>query len=338
MIGEGNNVRTIDTHTHWFPPEWVELVAREGGGNGAKIGKNERGHMTLSVPGIVQVFQTDKSYMDLGLRIREMDESGVDLQVLSLTQPMVYWAPPDFGLKLSQVFNDQCSAAHLKYPDRLIAIATAPMQAPELAVQEIERASRLPGLRGLGMATEINGRNLDDKSFFPVYAKCEELGWPIFLHPINPVGAERMKPYYFLRNFLGNPYEEGIAAATLVFGGVLDAFPKLEVMLPHAGGAFPWLTGRMDHGASMRPDIRRMIRHPPSSYARRFYYDTVTHSDSILMNLIRHVGADRILMGSDFPTYMGYERPVDVVERLAGLSEGDRRMILRDNAVRLLRL
>jgi len=159
---------------------------------------------------------------------------------------------------------------------------------------------------------------------------------PIFLHPVAPVGRERTRKYH-LGNFIGNPVETGIAAASLVFGGVMDAFPKLDVMLPHAGGIFPALIGRMDHGATVRPECKHMTR-PPSSYLRRFHYDTITHGDAILMNLIRQVGADRVVMGSDCPADMSYTRPVDVVERLGELSGNERDAIVGGNAARLLKL
>lgn len=324
----------IDTHAHWLPPEWVDLVQREGEANGAKIGKNDRGQVTFAVPGIRQNFQA--TYIELGLRLKMMDDARVDMHALSLSNPMVYWALPEFGLKLSRTFNDACAAAHLKYPHRFVGMAMLPMQAPAPAVQELDRAAKLPGIRGVYMATHVNGKNLDDKSFWPVYERCEALGLPVFLHPVNPVGAERMQGYH-LRNFLGNPYETGIAASSLIFGGVMDAFPKLDVMLPHAGGTFPALVGRMDHGTTVRAECRHMTK-PPSSYLRRFHYDTIAHSDRILMNLIRQVGADRVVMGSDCPADMSYTRPVDVVERLSELSTNERDAILGDNAARLLKL
>ena len=338
-------MRVINTHAHWYPQEWVDLIEKESPQNGAKIEKNARGEISFSVPGVQfrGIDQIDKggtvfraNQIDIDGRLKVMDETGVDMQVLSLTTPMVYWAPSAFGLKLSQTFNDACSAIHGKHPDRFVGMATVPMQAPELAVQELERASRLPGLCGLYLATHINGKNLDEAEFFPVYAKCEELNWPIFLHPTAPVGGERTRKH-FLVNLLGNPYDTGIAAASLMFGGVMDAFPKLDVMLPHAGGAFPALIGRMNHGVAVRHEVKHMTK-PPSSYLRRFYYDTITHSDEFLMYMIQQIGADRIVLGDDYPADMGYKRPVDVVERLTGLSEGEREMILSGNAVRLLRL
>jgi aminocarboxymuconate-semialdehyde decarboxylase len=330
----GYSVPVIDIHAHWHAPEFVALLAKEGGSNGAKVGKNDRGQVTFNVPGIGAVFQ--ETYMDLGIRLKAMDDAGVDIHALSLTSPMVYWAPPAFGLKLSQVYNDSLAAAHLKYPDRFLGLATLPMQDPNLAVQELDRAARLPGIRGVYMATHVNGKNLDDKSFWPVYSRSEALGLAIYLHPINPVGADRMRSYY-LRNFIGNPADTGIAAASLIFGGVMDAYPRLDVVLPHAGGIMPSLIGRWDHGSSVRPETKHMTK-PPSAYLRRFHYDTITHSTEILMNLVRQVGADRVVLGSDHPADMSYVRPVDVVERLTELTLRERELILGGNAARLLKV
>ncbi len=180
----------IDTHAHYYPADWVALVQKEGPANGAKIGKNDRGAATFSVPGIDAFFAPP--YIDLDIRLKRMEAAGVDIHALSLTSPMVYWAPAGFGQKLSQVYNDAASAAHVKYPKRFVAMATLPMQAPELALKELERAAKLPGMRGLYLGTNVAGKNLDEEEFLPVFAKADELGWPVFLHPVDPVGADRM--------------------------------------------------------------------------------------------------------------------------------------------------
>jgi aminocarboxymuconate-semialdehyde decarboxylase len=330
----GLNVKTIDTHAHWHAPEFVALLEKEGAANGAKISRDARGQLNFNFPGYTTVFQA--TYMDLGIRLKEMDASGVDIHVLSLTSPMVYWAPPAFGLKLAQVYNDSLATAHTQYPNRFYGMLTLPMQAPDLALTELERAAKLPGIRGVYMATHVMGKNLDEKAFWPIYERSEALGFPIFLHPIDPVGADRMRRYY-LRNFLGNPYDTGIAASSLMFGGVMDAFPKLEVMLPHAGGTFPSLIGRMTHGSAVRPETKHMTK-PPVAYLRRFYYDTISHNEQIMLNIIRQVGADRVVMGSDHPADMSTERPVDFVERIPDLSTYERELILGGNAARLLKI
>lgn len=327
-------MRVIDTHTHFFPQEWVRLLEREGPNHGATMGTNEKGAVTFSFPGIKQVFAT--GFIDLRVRLKAMDELGIDVHSLSLTTPMVYWATPAFGLKLAQVYNDACSAACIEYPQRFVGMAVLPMQAPDLALRELERAAELPGMRGLYLGTHINKNNLDEKAYFLIYAKCEALGWPVFLHPLDPLHAERLEKYY-LRNVIGFPYATAVAAASLIFGGVMDSFPKLAVVLPHAGGMFPPLIGRWDHGADVRDEMKQ-AKEPPSAYLRRFYYDTIAHDDTLMMNVIRQVGVDRIVMGSDYCFSIGDEHPVASVNRLKGLSVAERELILGNTAARLLKL
>jgi aminocarboxymuconate-semialdehyde decarboxylase len=325
--------KIIDTHAHWYPEAWIKAIEAEGAAHDARISRNGK-DITFEAAGSKMGFTTD--FVDLELRLSAMDRAGVDMHALSLTTPMVYWAPPAFGLKLAQIHNDAASAAHRRYPERLVGMATLPMQAPDLALAELQRAATLPGLRGVYLATHVNGRNLDERAFFPIYEKCEELGWPIFLHPMHPLAPERLSKYYLI-NFLGNPYETGIAASSLLFGGVLDAFPKLEIMLPHAGGTFPGLMGRLDHGTRVRAEVKH-IKALPSTYLRRFHYDTITHNGELMLNIIRQVGADRVVLGSDYCFDMGYERPVDFVDRLTTLSQADREQVLGRNAARLLGL
>jgi len=260
----------------------------------------------------------------------------VDIRAFSLTNPMVYWAPPMFGLKLSRTFNDACAAGHRIYPDRIIGAIMLPMQAPDLAVTELERASTLPGMRAVYMAMHVGGRNLDDRALWPVFERCEALGLPVCLHPVNPCCTERMRDFH-MRNLFGNPYEAGIAAASLIFGGVLDAFPDLDFVLPHAGGTFPWLIGRFDRGIEVRGELKHMKR-PASAYLRRFYYDTISHHPGIMRALIDLVGADRVLIGSDYNFDVGYQRPTDFVDRIPGLTPRERDLVFGENAARLLRL
>lgn len=323
----------IDTHAHWYPEEWLKLFAKDGAAEGASLERAGKRY-TIRTNRIVNAF--DEEFVDLGLRLAGMARQRVDVHALSLTAPMVYWASPGLGLALSQAYNDAASAAHLKYPDRFVGLAMLPMQAPELAVKELGRAATLPGMRGMYLATHVNETNLDDRKFWDVYAKAEELGWTIFLHPIDTLARERTAKYY-LKNLLGNPYDTGVAAACLIFGGVLDDFPKLEVNLPHAGGTLPGLIGRLDHGTKVRPELKHMKR-LPSEYLRRFTYDTIGHDDTINYNLIRLVGADRVVLGSDYCFDMGLTDPRGDVERLDGLTEADRESIIGGTARKLLRL
>ena len=326
-------MRTIDIHAHWYPEEWLKLFEKDGPKEGATLERTAKGY-TIRTERITNSF--DEEFVNLDLRLQGMQRQGVDVQALSLTAPMVNWASPGFGLALSQAYNDAAAAAHLRHPERFFGLAMLPMQAPDLALIELERCAKLPGMRGMYLATNINGGDLDDKRYWDIYAKAEELGWPVFLHPVDTIGRERTTRYY-LKNLLGNPYDTGVAAACLVFGGVLDAFPKLEVNLPHAGGTFPWLIGRLDHGTRLRPELKHMKR-MPSDYLRRFSYDTIGHDDRINANLVRLVGADRVLLGTDYCFDMGLTDPVATVERLDFLSQEEKNLIKGKTASRLLRL
>jgi len=327
----GARMPVIDTHAHWYPQAWVDLVSKEGPKYGAKVGKNAKGYGTFATPKFTAVFSPD--FVGIDERLQAMDKQGVDIHALSLTSPMMYWAPPELGLALSQAYNDSCVEAHAKHPKRLFGMAMLPMQAPKLALQELERVSKLKGIRGVYMSTNPAGHEMDYKEFWPIYAKCEELGWPIFLHPVDPIGPDRTERFY-LRNLLGNPYEGGLAAAYLIFGGVMDAFPKLDVMLPHGGGTFPWLSGRFDRGVLERAELKHM-KQPATSYLRRFHYDTITHNAKILNYLIDYVGADRVVLGSDYCYDMGYDMPVQVLVKIPATQ---RSLILGSNAAKLLKI
>jgi aminocarboxymuconate-semialdehyde decarboxylase len=323
----------VNPHAHWFPEEWMKLVEAEGSPYDIKI-RRQDGNWRLESPKLSVTISPE--YFDLNRRLQKMDQQGVDVQAMSLTNPMVDWAPPALGLTLAQAFNDSSSTAHRAHPERLLGLATLPMQAPDLAVAEIERAAKLPGIRGVCISTFPASKELDDPGFYPIYAACERLGWCVFLHPVDTIGRDRLGRFY-LRNLLGNPYDNGVAAAYLIFGGVLDMFPKLDVCLPHAGGTLPWVIGRLDQGVRVRPELKHMKK-PASAYLRRFFYDTIVHEDGALLYLIRLVGVDRMVIGDDYPFDMGYEKPVEVVERLKGISTLDRDKILGVNAARLLRV
>src|SRR4051812_21940564 len=324
---------TIDIHAHWYPQEWIRLFEKDGSKEDATLERRD-GKYHLKAKSITNAF--DERFVVVAERISEMDKRRIDVHALSLTTPMVYWASPGFGLALSQAFNDAASAAYRKHPERLLGMAMLPMQSPAAAVKELERAAKLPGMKGLYLSTNVNNEELDEKKFWDVYAKCEELGWTIFLHPVDTIGQDRTKKYY-LKNLCGNPYDTGVAAAHLIFGGVLDAFPKLGFNLPHAGGTMPGLIGRWDHGTKVRPELKHMKK-PPSEYLRRFTYDTIGHDDRINMNLIRLVGADCVTLGSDYCFDMGLDDPLATVSRIAGLSAEDRNLIQGKNAARLLHL
>ncbi len=328
--------RAIDVHAHFYPERFLAAVEAWGAPFGGRVDRSDPRGPILAAPG-TPTRPLEPRFFDLPARLRSMDRQGVEVQALSLTIPMVYWADGEVGHRLARAFNDAASEAHTANPGRFVGCATLPMQDPPRAAQELERASGLPGIRAVYLGTNVNGRELSDPAFFPIFERCQALRLPVLLHPIRVIGAERLKPYY-LQNLLGNPFDTAVAAAHLVFGGVLDRLPRLQVCLPHAGGALPYLVGRLQHGQRVRPEARKTARRPVAAYLRRFSYDTISHDPRALRYLIDTVGADRVMLGSDFCFDMGYKRPVQVVTGLRGLRQADHALILRGNARKLLHL
>ena len=196
----------IDVHAHWFPPEWLGLLEREGPKHGVVMGRNDRGWKTAGGPLLPfrQNFAPDM--IDLPTIVQSMAPVGLDLRVLSLTNPMVYWAPDDFGLALSRAYNDACADAYRRYPDSIRGAITLPMQSPTLAIAELQRAASLPGMCCVYIAMHVNGMNLDEKEFWPIYELCSALKLPLCLHPVAPCGMERLEKFH-MRNLVGNPHE-----------------------------------------------------------------------------------------------------------------------------------
>jgi aminocarboxymuconate-semialdehyde decarboxylase len=323
----------IDIHAHFVPEEYLRIIEAEGEPYGVRLRQGPNG--PFIVVGQAAIGPVTAHYYNLDLRLQSMDEQRITVHALSLMPPMVYWADGVLGLRSARLVNDAMAEASRTHPDRFVALATLPLQDPEAAVAEAERAVTELGCRGIYLGTNVRGKELTDPSFLPVFERIDALRAPIFLHPLNVIGSQRLTNYY-LHNLLGNPFDTAVAAANLIFSGLLDRFPKLNICLPHAGGAFPYLIGRLNHGWKVRQECKA-LKKPPSSYLRRFTYDTISHAPESLRYLISLVGADRVLMGSDYCFDMGYERPVKVVSALK-LSRNDQEKILGGNAKRLLQL
>jgi aminocarboxymuconate-semialdehyde decarboxylase len=330
---EGQGIRPIDIHAHYFPEAFLNLIAEEGNRFKAAYRRTDKGFF-IETP-VWSGGPISTRMIDLKERIADMDQQGVAIQAISLTAPMANWGNAEFDHKLTRAWNDEASAAHQAYPSRLVSLLTLPMLYPDRAIDELNRASKLPGMRGVYMATNINNQDLDDPMFEPIWARIEDLDLPIFLHPVETVGGERLRPFHF-SNLLGTPFDTAIAACHLIFGGVLDHHPKLRITLAHGGGALPVVIGRIDHGWQVHPEIRHMAQ-PPSAYLQRFTYDTIVHSKPIMDFVIKEVGAERVMIGSDYCYSMGYDRPVEFLEQM-DLTGAQRRMILGGTAAKLLKL
>ena len=326
-------IATIDIHAHFVPEEYLRRIEAEGEAHGVRLRQGPKG--PLIVVGPATIGPITAHYHNLDLRLKAMDARKIAVHALSLMPPMVYWADGALGLRLARLVNDAMAQASRIHPDRFVGLATLPLQDPAAAVPEVERAVTELGCRGIYLGTNIRGKELTDPSFLPVFERIDALRVPIFLHPLNVIGSQRLTNYY-LHNLLGNPFDTAVAAANLIFSGLLDRFPKLQVCLPHAGGALPYLIGRLNQGWRVRQECRT-LKKPPSSYLRRFTYDTISHAPESLRYLIKLVGVDRVMMGSDYCFDMGYDRPVKVVTALK-LTPADQEKILGGNAMRLLRL
>lgn len=327
-----SNPRVIDIHAHYFPHSYLDIVATDGKKFDAAYYTTDRGWFIKTPAGGNGPLPA--KFIDLEARIADMDAQGVGLQVISLTAPMLYWGDAELSEKLAVAWNDAAAEACRAYPTRLMAFLTLPMLYPDRSLRELERASKLPGMRGVYLGTNIAQRDLDDPLFESVLAEIEKRGLPIFLHPIDTQAARLNS--YFLFNLVGNPVDTAIAACHLIFGGVLDRHPNLKICLPHGGGVLPILTGRIDQGWKVRSDLKHLPQ-APSDYLKRFTYDTITHSKSVMEFVIREVGAERVMIGSDYCFTMGYNQPVRFLDQL-DLKTSERRMILGGNAERILKL
>lgn len=329
------SARTIDIHAHFYPHAYLDALVAAGYPRGTRYA-NGPADASAGVRSRRYVMEDD-AFTDIAIRLARMDAQGLDVHALSLPPPDAFAHDPDLLTALCRAFNDAASAAHAAHPARFVALAALPVHAPDAAIAELERARRLPGVRGVCLGTRFVERELSDPAFFPLWARIEALRLPVFLHyaPLMVIGTPRRLHAYHLGNVIGNTTETAIAAAHLIFGGVLDRWPALEVSLPHSGGVLPILAGRLDRAHAVRAECRHLAQ-PPSAYLRRFRYDTVCHSDAVLEFLVRMVGSDRVMLGSDYCFDMGVEQPVAAVARLAALAAYDREKILGGNAAALL--
>jgi len=329
-----NEDRAIDIHAHYYPQTYFDLFNSEGQRYNAEFRRTEQG-IFFKTP-VESNGPLSAKFIDLKQRLADMDAQGVAVQALSLTGPMVYWADGEFSHKLAMTWNDGAVAAHQANPDRFVVLATLPMLDPDRAVDELNRVSKLPGVRGVYMGTNIEGRDLDDPLFEPIFTRIEALALPVFLHPLPPnLGGKRLQPYS-LTNLVAFPLDTTVAAAHLIFGGVMDRHPNLLIVLPHAGGALLSLFGRLDHGWNAIPAAKHSAQ-TPSAYLHRFMYDTIAHSKPLMEFIISQVGVDRIMLGSDYCFPVGYDRPVENVEELH-LSSEQRKMILGGTAAKILKI
>jgi aminocarboxymuconate-semialdehyde decarboxylase len=276
--------------------------------------------------------------LSLEQRLSDMDHMGIDVQAVSPSPDQTYYGlPPDLAIEATRLVNDNIADIMGKHPDRFAGLGTVPFQVPELAVAELERLHKSLGLKGIEIAGSVQGEDYSDPKFRPIFAKVEELGLLMFMHPTGFTHTSRMGPWH-LGNLIGNPLESTVAVHHLIFGGVLDRYPGLKLVVAHGGGFLPAYSGRVDHGAAARPDTCEHLHHEPTHYLKRLYFDTMVFTHHQLEYLVAQWGADHILMSTDYPFDMGEVDPLGFVDGAKNLSEGDKRAVLGHNAARLLNI
>jgi len=274
---------------------------------------------------------------DEALILDALDRRGLDAAALGPSpEEFYYWAPPAVGARIAALQNDGMAELVRSHPDRFVGLATLPMQDPERAAAELDRAVTELGLRGAEICTHVNGRDLDHPGLRPVYAAAERLGVPLFLHPQNWGDTRRFQDYA-LWNLAGFPLETALAASRLIMGGVFEEFPGLRVILAHGGGYLPYQVGRLDHGYAARPEVRERLPRRPSEYLANLYCDSLTHNALSLRFLLDRMGRGHVVIGSDYPFNMGDERPADTVRALR-LPAAVEAMVLAGNLAGLLGL
>jgi aminocarboxymuconate-semialdehyde decarboxylase len=326
---------TVDVHCHLATPECEPLVRdhyrSELEPYDHFAGEASAAHNRSAVAGLMP------RLTDPEVRLRDMDRMGIDVQVLAtFVSQYYYWAPPELAAQLARMQNDRLAEVVAAGPDRFVAVGTLPMQDPELALAELERIVAL-GFRGVQIGSNVNGRDLDHPSFRPLFSRSAELGIPVLIHPNGFTGGERLTDFYLI-NVIGNPLDSTVALSRLIFAGVLADLPALRLVVAHGGGYLASYSARMDHAWEVRPECREYIAEPPATYLRRqVYVDTVVFSPRAVAYLVAQLGADHVMLGTDYPFDMGEEAPLRLLER-AGLGDDENDLVRGGNAARLLGL
>lgn len=324
----------IDMHNHFIASEVISFLSREGKHFATRI--VERDHRRFFLIQEKALRPIDGPISNAEVRAADMAREGITIQAISCVPFLMYpEVPGELGLAIAQVNNDALVALGARVPDRFLPLGSVPMQDPIAAVKELERIAAL-GLRGVEIPPKVGEHQLDESQFEIFRQAAEALDMLVCIHPFEaaPQGALAR---YFLGNLVGNLYDTGLAAALMIYGGVFERHPQLKIVLYHAGGVLPSLLGRLDMGHRLVPECHRAILRPPSEYVSHLHFDTIAHNRVMLRHLVASYGAERFVLGSDYPLPAGFAHPVEEVRALA-LDAADEAKILSGNALSLLRL
>lgn len=324
----------IDIHTHIMPdtmPNWVQKF-----GYGEFIHLEHRNCKACMMKGDKLFREVEDNCFRADVRLSDMDQTGVNVQVLS-TIPVLfnYWAKAADGLETSRFFNDHIAETVSKDAKRFIGIGTVPLQDIDLSIREMERCMKELNMPGLEIGSNINGMNLGDPALIPFYAAAEELGCALFIHPWEMMGEKDMQRYW-LPWLVGMPAETTRAICSMIFGGILERFPRLRVAFAHGGGSFPFTIGRIEHGYHVRPDLVAIDNAVnPRDYIGRFWIDSLVHDTHAFQYLLELMGPDKICLGSDYPFPLGEHHPGKMIEAME-LTYDTKEQLLHRNALQWL--
>jgi aminocarboxymuconate-semialdehyde decarboxylase len=269
-------------------------------------------------------------------RLRELDGMGIDMQLVLPSPPQCYYTVPlDIGVKAARMINDGLAEYVARKPDRFVALGTVPLMNGSEAARELERCMKTLGMKGAQILTNVGGRELSDPAYAAFWKKAEELGSLVVIHPNGFTEARRFTRFYF-NNVIGNPLETTIALHYLIFDGVIERHPNLKLLAVHGGGYLPAYSGRIDHAWGARSDSHADLPHPPTTYLKKIYFDTVVFTPQQLRELVRDFGADHIIMGTDYPFDMGEYDPIGHVASVEEFDPPTVAAIAGGNARRLL--
>ncbi|KPJ94601.1 MAG: hypothetical protein AMS18_03410 [Gemmatimonas sp. SG8_17] len=323
----------IDFHNHFYPPEY--LAAIQTGPSNIKVTFDDQDNPVLHSPG-------DKNYVvpghrDIAFRQKILDDAQVDKQVLTFTAPGTLLEQPERSVILAQIVNDCLAQIAHDRSDRFTALATLPLNDPAASIKEFDRAIRELGFRGFMLFGNANGVPLADERFWPLYERASDANAVLYIHPTYPLGVEAMAEYW-LMPLVGFIFDTTLAAAGLVFSGVVERFPGIRWVLGHLGGAIPYLAERLDRGYFAFPDCRAKIAKPPTEYLKEFYFDSVNFDVNALRLAIDFAGVDHVLAGSDYPHQIGsLQMMIESIDAL-DVSDTEKAKLLGENAACLLKL